>query len=187
MALDELKADAKLAREKLAKNDGVDPRQLQAELVNNIWPWMEALVDAIRDDVIEPMADLGEAIDELIENEESLLHPELAAMILGVFESGKLIAAEYNKLLEEADELTQKRGRALVHAYLQGATVVAERVAEVVIEPDIGNDAGEDQEPEESVADKIADKIADNIPQDQIDQALDELVADEAEAVEVTE
>lgn len=171
MGLAELRADARLHRERLLKvnwntmatADVV--KVIKTELAENIWPFLHELFGAIDEELAEPIADLGEAIDEMIEREESSIHADLAAMIIGVFEHGKLMANELEKLLPAADEVTRKRLGEMIHAYRQGATIVTERVVEVTIEIDdeggdgSSDESGDEQPPaEEPDAEEAADE-----------------------------
>ncbi|MBT8452998.1 MAG: hypothetical protein KJO40_13600 [Deltaproteobacteria bacterium] len=206
MGLAELKADCLVHRERILRQNfakfGDVGKVLQSELAENVWPWLDGLVDALREEVIEEVADLGEAIDELIEREESAIHAELSAMILGVFEAGKMICNETEKLLEATDdELGKKRIAEMLLAYRQGVAIVAERIVEVTLEE--GEPKRDDPEgdkiaaeealaaegldeagQEKAIADEIAgDEIASEIADENADDELDALEA-ELEAVE---
>lgn len=150
MSFDELGADARLHRERILKSDlkpGTDVGlMIKRELAENVWPFLDALVKEIRTEVVEEIGDLGEAIDELIEREDSALHADLSAMIIGLFEHGKLIAAELEKLLPaQQDDLARKRLAEMIHAYRQGVEIVTERVIEVTIEIDAEGEGGGDE------------------------------------------
>ena len=138
--LESLRADAKLHRQRIAKADwsklGDAGKAMKSELADNLWPWVEAYCEAVAEEVVGRVDDLDEAVFELIEREDSAIHPELAMMIIGVFEHGKLVAAELEKLLPHADDLQRKRLKDMVHAYRQGAEIVAQRVAEVTLDDD---------------------------------------------------
>jgi hypothetical protein len=157
MGLAELRADGRLNRDRVLRAElpDVDTEWCKREFADNVWPFLEELVRCVQEDVVEEVRDLGEAIDEIIEREHSMLHPELAAMIIGVFEAGKLVCVELEKAIADSeDELAKKRITELMHAYLQGAEIVSERVAEVTLEEDEVGAAAEDEVPEDAQEDE---------------------------------
>lgn len=137
MGLAEFKADAKLARERILglTNSEID---LKHELTENILPLFEAMCDAIDEDVVADLDGLSDAVDELIDQAEDVLHPETAAKLMGVLELGKLLAKELQAVLPRCDEVTRKRGKALIKGYLQGFEVMKAEITEITIpdEPD---------------------------------------------------
>jgi len=146
MGLAELKADAVLLRERFAKMSGTDEGKnvdLAFELAENILPMFEGLVDAINEEIVEEVADLGEAVDELVDQSGDVLHPETAVRILQVFEMGSMLANELEKMFPKLDEISRKRVKQAVKAYRQGAQVIGEVIAEITmpVDPDEPDDA----------------------------------------------
>jgi hypothetical protein len=141
MGLAELKADCKVHRDRLLRADlaGLDLAQLTAfvksELAENLFPLLEGLVEAIQEDVCAPLDELDDAVDELIDQSEDVLHPETAAQIVGVIEVGKLLCNEMDMLLAALkDDVRRKRVREMVKAYRQAAEVVTELVVNMTLD-----------------------------------------------------
>lgn len=147
MALADLKQDLASHRERLSKLklDGMAPEKFAAvmkmELVENVFPLFEALVESIEDEVLVQVDELGQAVDELIDQSEDVLHPETAAQILGVLEVGNLIAKELEsalarlKELEADDELERKRATDLIIAYRQAHPIIEGMIGQITLDP----------------------------------------------------
>lgn len=156
MGLSELKADAKVSRQRILRMDleSMDNDALVAfiksEFANNVYPTIEAMVGAIEEEVVSELNDQGEAIDELIDQSQNILHPELTAKIIGVFETGRLIAIALDKLLEDhpdvIDEVSKKRIVEMTGAYQQAVEMVTEEVVDSTV--DLGGDDEEDGDSE---------------------------------------
>jgi hypothetical protein len=146
MGLQELRADATLVRERLAKLDP-DKINYKSELCDNLLPLFEGLIDAIGEEVLEPQAEIEEALDDLIDQASDVLHPETAAKIAGVIEYGKLLAAELEALMPSLDDIGKKRVRTIVKTYRQGAEVVGQMIIEMTV-PEDEDDEGEELLPE---------------------------------------
>lgn len=147
MALADLKADLASHRERLSKLklDGMAPEKFAAvmkmELVENVFPLFEALVESIEDEVMVQVDELGQAVDELIDQSEDVLHPETAAQFLGVLEVGRLLAKELEdalgrlRELEADDEVSRKRGMDLILAYRQAHPLVEGMINQITLDP----------------------------------------------------
>ena len=187
MGLAELRADAKLNRERLLRMDheGMESEQLakviKSELADNVWPWLQALVGAVDEEIVAELADQGEAIDELIDQSQNILHPELTGKIMGVFGTGKIIALALDKLLEDhpdlLDELSRKRLGEMTRGYMQTAEIVSQEVIDSTIELEPEEDAEDPVEPAPDIA-PAAPEPAPNTEavatEDVIDDALDD-------------
>lgn len=145
MGLSEIKADCKIHRERLLGMDldalVLDPRKLaaflKAELADNLYPLLEGSVDAIEEDVVAHVDELDDAVEELIDQSEDVLHPETAAQILGVFEICKIVCKELDSILPALkDEVRRRRLKELVKSARQGIEVVAEVVASITLDPE---------------------------------------------------
>ncbi|MBG7606160.1 MAG: hypothetical protein IZT58_16275 [Actinobacteria bacterium] len=157
MGLSELKADAKVSRQRILRMDfeAMDNASLAAfiksEFANNVYPTLEAMVGAVEEEVVAELNDQGEAIDELIDQSQNILHPELTAKIIGVFETGRLIALALDKLLEDhpdvIDEVSKKRIADMTGAYQQAVEVVTEEVVDATV--DLGPDDEDEDEGDE--------------------------------------
>jgi hypothetical protein len=129
MGLIELRADCKLQRERIMASNL--PEGLKTELADNVWPFLEAL--------LEENLGMDEAIGDLIEQSDNVLQPELAAAIVGALELGKLICKEADALIGQTeDDLRKKRITDLLKQYRQAAEIVIDEVAAATVdlEPD---------------------------------------------------
>lgn len=167
MGLAEVKADAKLLRERLISIDSAK-LDVRLELADNIVPLFEGLVEALQEGLeaeVEGLeaevADLGEAFDELISGEK--IHAETAGKIVGVLEIGKLLANELDAVLAKFDDVGKKRVRALVKAYRQGAEVIGEIITEITMpvddEDEEDGDPGDKSNTDDNEEDEDEDKI----------------------------
>jgi hypothetical protein len=141
MGLAELRADCKVHRDRLLRADlaTLDHAGLiafvRSELADNLFPLLEGLVEAIQDDVVAHVDELDDAVDELIDQSEDVLHPETAAQIIGVFEIGKLLCNEMDVMLAALkDDVRRKRVREMVKAYRQSVEVATEAVVGMTLE-----------------------------------------------------
>lgn len=137
--LAEAMADIQVVREQLVKGGGGDESKFEpwrAELLNNILPLIEGIASAAQkevdelDDVIE---DMGNAVDELIENKGEILLPETAAKIAGVLECGKLITDELEKLVPKLDDVAKRKCKELIKMYRQGVAMVVKDLQEITV------------------------------------------------------
>ncbi len=125
MGLIELRADCKLQRERILASKL--PAGLKQELADNVWPFLEALV--------EENLGMDEVIGDLIEQSDNVLQPELAAAIVGALEIGKMICKETESLIDQTeDDLRKKRITDLLKQYRQAAEIVTDEVAAVTVE-----------------------------------------------------
>lgn len=140
--LAEAMADIQVVREQLIKSGGSDETKFEpwrAELLNNILPLIEGIAAAAQqevndlDDVIE---DMGDALDEIIDNKGEVLMPETAAKIGGVLECGKLIADELEKVMGKLDDVAKRKSKELIKMYRQGVALIAKDLAEITIDPE---------------------------------------------------
>ncbi len=133
MGLAELKADLKHAYENLQKSDSVD---IKTELAENLYPLLEGIVDAIREDMTEVRAEvdeLGEMVDDIAEGSSEVLFPETSGKIMGLLQVGAMLAAELDKALPKLDEVSKKRVRGLTKSYRHGVQIVGELIAEITM------------------------------------------------------
>ncbi len=144
MGLIELRADCKLQRERILSSKL--PAGLKEELADNVWPFLEALV--------EENLGMDDAIGELIDQSDNVLQPELAAAIVGALEMGKMICKEVEALIDEADDdLRKKRVTGMLKQYRLAAEVVTDEVAAATIEMEPEDDEPADSPEPEDVAD----------------------------------
>lgn len=154
MSLQELnvaKADAALCLQDL-KSTPPDKFDVHGFLRDNLIPLLQSFMHAS----IEEHEEHAGAIMELIETHEDVIHPELAAIIIGTLESGKLICqilADNDVKLE--DELANRRLQEGITAFKRHAVIAIERVAEAttILDEDLDDEEENDDvqsEPPES-------------------------------------
>lgn len=148
MALAELKADAKLLRERLTK---LNPSQLDVkhELTENIVPLFEGLIEALQEGLEADVSDIGEAVDELIDQSGDVLHPETSQKVLAVLEVGQLLANELEAVMAKLDDMAKKRVKQTIKAYRQGVEVLTEIVTEITMPLDDEEDEEDEEAPAE--------------------------------------
>ena len=155
MSIDSLRSDLAAHRARIGKLAvrGQTPDQLAAvvrvELTENLYPLLEAILDLVEADVLAPLADVGAAVDELIDQSEEVLHPGTATAILAALAQGEAVA----RLLEAA---TAGDGAidsgAAIAQYRALAQEVATHVASITLDPngtddeDAIKDDGDEQE-----------------------------------------
>lgn len=191
MGLAEIRADIQLAREQIAAVETAE--DLKAQLLNNVLPLMEGLVDGTRDEFTrrdEVLQAVIDDVDHLMDESDDVLQAETTAEILGVFEIGKLLANELETLVKKADEITKKRVTALIKSFRQASIVMGEKLAEITIpieaddldeQPSSGPEAGavaanneEDDEDDDDDPDEDEDDEEDDDADDDGDDADDE-------------
>lgn len=188
MGLAELRADAKLERERIAALP-MDQFDAKRELTENILPLLEGLAEAIaqdneaRDEVIESLA---QDVDDLVDQSGDVLHPETTAKILGMFEAGKLLANELEKAINKFDDVTKKRIRFLIRSYRQGVEVVGSIVQEITMAPDeiedvaeaqTGTEEEEGEEGDEEEGEEDGEEDADDADDEEDDEEPDDNIA----------
>lgn len=136
MNLQDLKADTKLHRDRLleAKLEDVPEavRDLvRAELANNVWPWLEAMVDMIDGE----LGDLNEALDELIDNADSVLQAQASAQLASTLQLFQAFVKETGPLVDEmGDELKQKRLKELGKTCLRQYEISIELLRDITVD-----------------------------------------------------
>ena len=122
MSLQELntaKADAVLYLEESRLRKPGSSFDALTELRDNVVPLIKAFMDAS----IEEHEEHAGAIMELIETHDDIIHPELAAIIIGTLEAGKMICQilSDNKVTLD-DDLANRRLQEGIKAFEQHAT-----------------------------------------------------------------
>lgn len=173
MGMIQLQADVAMNIEALP--DEMDASVKQA--FENLWAWNAALVEAMREEVVEELRLQGDAIDELIDQSENVLHPEMTAKIVGLFELGKLICQEFDKMLkgESVDDVTRKRLMTLTDQYRKAANLLTIEVTEItvdlddIVEQEAAAEGGD--EPDDDDGDDDGDGDDEPKPDDESDEA----------------
>lgn len=129
----------------------IKSKELKNELVNNVWPWLQQLAQTVS----ARLGEHSEALNELIDQEESAIRPELAADILAVFEAGKQLAAAMHHLLDSGEELEDAQKAKIkqeLGQYLKSMKSVSAEIAAVTLDADefvsdaLGDEGDEEDE-----------------------------------------
>lgn len=149
MALQELKADITIVRDRLA---AMSPSEIdiKQELTENILPLLAAMVDE-QEAAEAEIGDLGDTLDELVEQSGDALHPETATRIMEVVAMGLVFAKEMEAIFAKGriDDLTKKRMKPVIKKFRTDAQVVAQIIAEITIPDDPEEEEEESEEEEE--------------------------------------
>lgn len=139
MGIAELKADAKIYLERLGTIEP-DKLDLKTELRDNVIPLFQGLCQHVEQQEAEialELADLADAVDELIDQSDEILHPETSAKIVGVVELGKIVAAELDSLTNMVtDDMRRRKLRAMIASYRQGAEIVIDMIQQMTLDPE---------------------------------------------------
>lgn len=119
---------------------------LKAELVNNVYPLMANVLEA----VMGRVGEVENVLSEMLGATTSMVQPELADEIAEALEAGEQLALEVEKL--NLDEVTKKRISFLIETYRGAASEAVAALDEVVLEDldDEEDDLEDDSEGEES-------------------------------------
>lgn len=166
MSLTSLKADTKLARERIleAKYEGLPDevaKVVRDELAQNLWPWLEAFCE----EVDAELGDLNEGLDQLIDQNDSILQPEVAAQFVSLLELAKLYIKETKDLVGDLDdEVRRKRLRDLAKATLQQYEISIETIKDITVDVDVEpveKESGGDDDDGEGGQDESEDEDGD--------------------------
>lgn len=155
MALDDIKKDlARRVRElgtiSAGTEGGTDMEKfLISEIVNNIYPMMQGIVDAIGEDVIQELDALGDQVDELVEQSADFLQPTTASQILSVFEAGTVLGDEIVKLLQNHPIKQNEEERERILGLVGQYGLLSSQAAEVVVACTVAGDEGDGDDEED--------------------------------------
>lgn len=122
------------------------------ELVNNVYPLIESLIDSIE----QRFDEIEDIITDFVDETGSIIQEGLAKDVLTVFELGGQLCEVLQSL--QLDEVTKKRVADLIGVYSQVATATAQAVMEATVsleeegdddEDDADEDEDEDEEDED--------------------------------------
>lgn len=142
MGISELKADLKTYEERLAglAKTPLTPEEFQAavwrELSDNLVPLMGAVTDVLAQDALEPLEELGAAVDQLIDQSDDLLQPTTSQQIQAVFAMAVALVKDLEPLIAKADDLTRKRLTDGVTGFRHAVNAVVQLVQEITLEED---------------------------------------------------
>lgn len=154
MGITELKADLKTYEQRLADlaKAPLSPEEFQAaiwrELTDNLVPLLGAVTDVLAQDALEPLEELGAAVDQLIDQSDDLLQPTTSAQIQAVFAMAVALVKDLEPLVQKADDLTRKRLTDGITGFRHAVNAVVQMVQEITLEDDgpAPADQGEDDE-----------------------------------------
>lgn len=156
MGISELKADLKNYEQRLAglAQTPLSPEEFQTaiwrELADNLVPLLGAVAEVLEGDVLEPLEELGGAVDQLIDQSDDLLQPTTAAQIRGVLAMAVALVKDLEPLLAKADDLTRKRLADGVTGFRHAAAAVDQLIQAITLEEDepAAGDAADDDDDE---------------------------------------
>lgn len=146
---DELKsviADLRLAQKRAQKAKYLEAK---AEVADNVYPCMIALAEALD----ERLAEQDEVIADILEDEGSVIQPELAAQLFATLELTKEFIGKVREL--KLDDLRKKEIARLAEVLEKSMVMVEPEISAAAVDPDDGEEEGdepaapEDKQPEE--------------------------------------
>jgi hypothetical protein len=172
MGLAEVRADARVLAERLQalpESEAINVKQI---LCDDVLPLFDGLVESIQEGIEADVADLEDAVDELMDASSDVLHPETAAKLIGTLEFGKQIALELEALLkkQKTDDLSKKRISGLIQMFRQGAEISLGIIQEITIPLDEATPPETEDEPD---PDEGEEEDPDADPDDEDDVAAD--------------
>lgn len=145
--MDSLIADFRLSMKRLKDRPLASIDEVNTELRMNVYPSMIALA--------EQVAEVDDIIQEVVEQQDSYLQPELAAQIFATIGAGGELAEEVRRLAPALDDLARKKLLDLVRKFEHSAQITVTQLADAVVEPGDGEpDEDLDEEPEEDEDDE---------------------------------
>lgn len=122
---------------RIDKTGYLDAKRLAKEVV---FPFFRQLTEAVDEEV----AELREAVESIIEQEGSMLAPEVAAKLLGTFEIGRQLCEMVKSVMTagEINDIHRKQLEDLVGTYERNYDESTKLIAEFTV-----IDEGEEEEP----------------------------------------
>lgn len=150
--IDALIADFRVSRkrllswvtEELPKTDTNEAiKFVVMEIANNVYPSLIAEAEQI--------AEVDEVIQEVVEQQDSYIQPDLAAQILHTATLGESVVTEVKKVLNEINDLKRKRIKELLDAFEQSVeiTVMGVTNASVIVDSNTENDDDDNESDDE--------------------------------------
>lgn len=171
--LQQAKTDAQLARERImSAPPPVDDEGnttlgsifewLKRELALEAYPLIEAVADAVQEDVVQEVSELAQELDLLAEDSE-FLHEETIGQILTVFDQGKVLCQLLEAAVKNADQTTKKRAQNAVRTFRASESAVRD-VVMAIPTLDGEGEAGEGDAPADDPPAGEADPANDATP-----------------------
>lgn len=145
-------ADVRVSRKRLLKwvesdlpnmEPGEAIRYLVVEMANNVYPTIEA--------TLEQVAEVDEAVLEMVDQQGSFIQPELVAQIFQTINIGGTICDEIKKL--NLDDLTKKKLSDLTAAFEKSAEITTMGVTASMTDGDDEDEPPETETPEAPATD----------------------------------
>lgn len=140
MSIRSLIKDAGQSRQRLLANPLATSSQVSAELANNVYPMLQAM--------LTEMVEVDEVVQEMIDQTESFIQPELAEQIFASIAAGGHLAKLVVELVNGEGELDDLRKKKLTDAVAAFETLTIPVVA-AVNEAAVGDENGTDDEDED--------------------------------------
>jgi ABC-type transporter Mla subunit MlaD len=159
--LADFRSDAKQLRERYATESTVEAR---LELADNVIPLLEGIMEALDAKFAEhdeELDNLGEGLDELIDQSNDAIHPDTAEKIASVLEVGKMMADELEKNLKKLDDVTRKKVTQYITAYRSGADMLFQMLEEITIPDDDADPLAQPSDPDDDPDDDVGADLQD--------------------------
>lgn len=136
--IDSLIADIRVSLKRLKKAPIESWDALNRELQFNAYPTMLA--------ICEQIAEVDDVIQEVVEQQESYLQPELAAQILKSIALGAALVEEVKKMITDLDDVARKRWSELLAEYEKETELAIMGLQDAMIDGDDDGDDGDDSD-----------------------------------------
>ena len=145
--MDSLIADFNLSIRRLAETPLKSIKDINDELRLNLYPSLIAIA--------EQVAEVDEVMQEVVEHQESYIHPQLTAQIFQTIAIALELTKEVKAL--ELDDFTKKKLTKLITAFEHSAELTAMGVNEATTDIDDDDDDDDDDDNDDDNADDNAD------------------------------
>jgi hypothetical protein len=142
--IESLLADFRLQRKRLASMTFTTPDDARRELMNNVFPSLEALA--------EQVAEVDNVVTEVIDQQGSFLEEELANQILGTIAVAETLIEAFRPLMLPLDDLAKKKLESAITEYARMAELTVMAVTEAAGLDDDDDDEDDEEESEETPA-----------------------------------
>jgi hypothetical protein len=144
--LDRIKADcsvvAKQIKTMIAGDAEVTSKAVLEQIAYNVVPLISALADEV--------AEVDDIVQEVVEREESYLHPEIGQQILGTFALGQAVLAIMREhLLPNMDDIARKKAAELCDGFEKSMELSIITVT-AIVDDDGDDDDDDDVDPDET-------------------------------------
>jgi len=159
--VESLIADCRLSRKRLGAEPLADAEAMTKELRNNVYPMFVA--------VLEQIAEVDDVIQEVVEQQESFIEPELAEQILTTLAAGGALVEEVKTLLDDMDELRRKKFQKIIEAFVHAAELTYMGVSDAADMRQLGDDDDDDDgddDDEDKPDEPEGDVVIDDLPED---------------------